>query len=112
MLVCPGVLYCQPIEYDHHRNAVRKLPGLEHECHALGFLLLGIGICGEVEIMGGSILLTGVQHVLQSIEGGGQQPVVITVPQYSVVVAQNPTASSSLFQQSKQVFTIKAICYC
>ena len=37
-----------------------KIYLLPEEGHQLGLASVGIGICGEVEIMGGSILLTGV----------------------------------------------------
>jgi hypothetical protein len=89
----------------------RKLPWLLKECHKFGLALDRIQISGDFQIMAEGILFTSLQHVLEDIQGGGQQPVVITVTKYSVIAPHNPAASSPLFQQSKQVLTVKAISY-
>ena len=87
-----------------------KLPWLLEKCHQFSLALSRIWIRGELQVVTGSIFLTGVQHVLQGTEGGGQQPVVIAVAKDSMIPAKYPTTSSSLFQDGKQVLTIEAVC--
>ena len=84
------------MEGDSHTASDLKISLLPKEGHQFGLAFVGIGICGEVKIMGGSILLTGVEHVLQGIEGGCQEPIVITLSENSMVTTLHPATRPPL----------------
>ena len=71
-----------------------------------------IWVSWELQIVTLSIFCPGVQHVLQITQRGGQQPVVVTVPKYSVIISQDPGTSFSLPKKNKQVLAIKSVCNC
>ena len=81
-----------PWEHVPTQQQPRQLPWLPEEGHQLGLALGRVWICGKLQIVTGSILSTGVEHVLQGIERGGQEPVIITVTKDSMVVTKYPPA--------------------
>ena len=80
------------------KNQIWKLPGSFHKSHKFGLALHWVGVCGEFKVVTLGIVFTGCEHILQGAQGWCQEPIVVTISKYAMVIVEDPASSSPLLQ--------------